>query len=81
MHKLTQKRQVTVPQQVCQALGLEPGNYVEIFERDGVGHIVKMSLEKLEGKFSDRLKNKEFPTATEMKNAVKKRAASKFEGK
>lgn len=41
MHKLTSKRQVTVPQNVCAALGLAPGDFVEIFEQDGIAHIVK----------------------------------------
>ena len=43
MHKLTIKRQVTLPQAVCQAIALQPGDFVEVFARDGVAHIVKMN--------------------------------------
>jgi len=60
MHKVTAKRQVTLPQTVCQAMNLIPGDYVEVFERDGVAHIVKMTTENLAGDFKDLLKDKTF---------------------
>jgi AbrB family looped-hinge helix DNA binding protein len=41
MHKLTSKRQVTLPLAVCNAIGLQPGDFVEVFARDGVAHIVQ----------------------------------------
>ena len=52
MHKLTTKRQVTLPQAVCNAMDLQPGDYVEVFARDGVVHIVKLNSGNLAGKFN-----------------------------
>ena len=78
MHKITTKRQVTLPQAVCNALALQPGDYVEVFARDGVAHIVKMNSDNLAGKFNYLIKDKEFPTAEEIKNEIKNRAANKF---
>ena len=78
MHKITSKRQVTIPKTVCQALSLTPGDYVEIFERDGIAHIVKMSNENLSGKFQALLTNDTFPTDDEIKESLKQRAANKF---
>ena len=78
MHKVTTKRQVTLPQAVCNAISLQPGDYVEVFARDGVAHIVKMNSESLAGKFSYLLKNKAFPTTDDKKTALKQRAADKF---
>ena len=78
MHKITTKRQVTLPQAVCSAMDLQPGDYVEVFARDGVAHIVKMNSDNLAGKFNYLIKDKEFPTAEEIKNAIKNRAANKF---
>ena len=78
MHKITSKRQVTLPQAVCNALALKPGDYVEVFARDGVAHIVKMNSDNLAGKFNYLIKDKEFPSAEEIKNAIKNHAANKF---
>ena len=78
MHKLTTKRQVTLPQAVCNAMALQPGDYVEVFARDGVAHIIKMNSDNLAGKFNYLIKDKEFPSAEEIKNAIKNRAAKKF---
>jgi len=78
MHKLTSKRQVTLPQAVCNAIALQPGDYVEVFARDGVAHIVKMNSGNLAGKFHDLIKDKVFPSAEDIDNALKKRAADKF---
>ncbi|WP_263079356.1 AbrB/MazE/SpoVT family DNA-binding domain-containing protein [Endozoicomonas sp. Mp262] len=63
MPKLTAKRQVTIPQNICHKLGLEPGDFIQIFERDGVAHLVKMTADDLEGtlsfpKDSDKESNK-----------------------
>ena len=52
MHKITTKRQVTLPQAVCTVLDLQPGDYVEVFARDGVAHIVKLNSGNLAGKFN-----------------------------
>ncbi len=78
MHKVTAKRQITLPQAVCQSINLRPGDYVEVFERDGVAHIVKMSDKNLAGEFHYLLENKTFPTDEEMKVVFKQRAAAKF---
>lgn len=78
MHKLTSKRQVTLPQSVCNAIALQPGDYVEVFARDGMAHIVKMNSGNLAGKFRDLLKDKSFPSSEDIDEALKKRAAEKF---
>jgi AbrB family looped-hinge helix DNA binding protein len=78
MHKITTKRQVTLPQAVCNAMALQPGDYVEVFARDGVAHIVKINSDNLAGKFNYLVKDKEFPSAEEIKNAIKKHTANKF---
>jgi len=78
MHKITTKRQVTLPQAVCNAMALQPGDYVEVFARDGVAHIVKMNSDNLAGKFNYLIKDKEFPAAEAIKNARRKHAAKKF---
>jgi AbrB family looped-hinge helix DNA binding protein len=78
MHKVTTKRQVTLPLAVCNAMALKPGDYVEVFARDGVAHIVKINSDSLAGKFNYLLKDKQFPSAKELKDAIKKRAANKF---
>lgn len=77
MHKMTTKRQITVPQEICLALNLAPGDFVEIFERDGVAHIVKMKPGSLAGAFS--LVGKELGEG-EMRTLAKRRAATKFAG-
>lgn len=78
MHKVTSKRQVTIPQSICKAMELEPGDYVEIFERDGVAHVVKMHDDDLAGKYHHLMKDKAFPSAKTIKESIKKHAASKF---
>lgn len=78
MHKVTSKRQVTIPQNICSAMQLAPGDYVEIFERDGVAHVVKMRDEDLAGKYHHLMKDKAFPSAKTIKQSIKKHAAGKF---
>lgn len=78
MNKITTKRQVTLPQAVCNAMALKPGDYVEVFARDGVAHIVKINSDNLAGKFNYLIKDKEFPSAEDIKNAIKKHATNKF---
>lgn len=77
MHKMTTKRQVTVPQEVCQALNLAPGDFVEIFERDGIAHIVKMKPGSLAGTLS--LPGKSLDEC-DFRTLAKTRAAKKFVG-
>ncbi|MGD0962046.1 MAG: AbrB/MazE/SpoVT family DNA-binding domain-containing protein [Methylomonas sp.] len=78
MHKLTTKRQVTLPKAICEAIALQPGDYVDVFARDGVAHIVKINSGNLAGKFHHLIKNKEYPSSEEIDEALKKRAAGKF---
>ena len=78
MHKLTRKRQVTIPKAVCNELGLEPGNMVEIFARDGIAHLVRMSDESLAGRFSDFVGDGVMPTENDMKETIKTRVKRKF---
>lgn len=78
MHKVTTKRQVTLPQSVCQAMNLIPGDYVEVFERDGVAHIVKMTTKNLAGEFNYLLQDKAFPSDETIKETLKNRAAARF---
>lgn len=70
--------QVTVPQNVCAALGLAPGDFGEIFERDGVAHIVKMTNNDLSGQFAKLAKNKNMPSSSNIKTSLRTRAAKKF---
>lgn len=78
MHKLTSKRQVTIPRQICDKLNLNPGDYVEFFERDGVIHLVKMEDRSLAGAFR-HLTDKPLPDTPTIKQAIKQRAASKVD--
>lgn len=78
MHKVTSKRQVTLPLSVCNAIALKPGDYVEVFARDGVAHIVKMNSDNLAGQFHYLLKDKAYPAVDGLKAALKNRAADKF---
>lgn len=78
MHKMTSKRQVTLPQSVCQALDLAPGDFVEIFERDGVAHLVKMTPGSLKGAFADI--SPEVDGERDFRAMAKLRAGRKFGG-
>ncbi len=44
MHKVSAKRQVTIPKELCRKAGIEPGSMVEIFEYDGKVTVVKKEL-------------------------------------
>ena len=78
MHKITTKRQVTLPQAVCNAMALQPSDYVEVFARDGVAHIIKINSDYLAGRFNYLIKDREFPSVEEMKKAIKKQVANKL---
>ena len=41
MHKVSSKRQVTLPQDLCDQTGIFPGDYVEIFEFNGKLTVIK----------------------------------------
>ena len=78
MPKLTSKRQVTIPQAICAKLGLEPGDTLRVFERDGVAHLVKMSNKSLAGKIVCSQNTVVNPDALDIKKAIKEKAAQKF---
>lgn len=44
MHKVSAKRQVTIPKELCEKAGIEPGNLVEIFEYEGRVTVIKKQL-------------------------------------
>ncbi len=79
MHRLTRKRQVTIPRAVCDALKLSPGDFVEIFERDGVAQVVKMDNSSLAGRFAEFTAEQKVPSSEALKKALKARALKKFE--
>ena len=41
MHKVSSKRQVTLPKDLCDLTGILPGDYVEIFEFNGKLTVIK----------------------------------------
>lgn len=80
MPKLTAKRQVTLPQAICEKLGLEPGDTIQVFERDGVAHLVKMTDQPLTGLLGCGPEPDIQLDSKHLKSAVRKKAASKFRG-
>jgi len=53
MPKISSKRQITIPIEQCNALGIKPGDIIESFVADGQITLVK----KIEGAASGLLKN------------------------
>jgi len=53
MPKISSKRQITIPIEQCNALGINPGDIIESFVADGQITLVK----KIEGAASGLLKN------------------------
>lgn len=49
MHKVSNKRQVTLPKLFCEKLGISPGDYVDFFEYDGKLTVVKKKLGSSKG--------------------------------
>lgn len=49
MPKVSAKRQITLPVSLCEALGIRPGNEVEIFIANGQLTIVKKSMGAAKG--------------------------------
>lgn len=41
MHKVSAKRQVTIPKDLCRKAGILPGDLVEIFEHEGKVTVIK----------------------------------------
>lgn len=44
MHKLSSKRQVTLPKELCGKVGIAPGDMVEIFEYEGRITVIKQEV-------------------------------------
>ena len=44
MHKVSAKRQITIPKELCDKLGIGPGDLVEVFEYDGKVTVIKKDL-------------------------------------
>ncbi|WP_422450369.1 MULTISPECIES: AbrB/MazE/SpoVT family DNA-binding domain-containing protein [unclassified Endozoicomonas] len=78
MPKLTTKRQVTIPQAICEKLGLEPGDRIQVFERDGVAHLVKMTDQPLVGTLSNCHNAVPDMDRAHLKSAIRKKAAKKL---
>ena len=79
MPKLTAKRQVTLPQAICEKLELQPGDTVQVFERDGVAHLVKMTEEPLAGILKTNHPIEASLNSEALKSAVKDKAARKHQ--
>ena len=41
MHKVSTKRQVTIPKELCEKADIRPGDLVEIFEHEGRVTVIK----------------------------------------
>ena len=41
MHKVSTKRQITIPKELCTHAGINPGDMVEIFEHEGRITVIK----------------------------------------
>ena len=44
MHKVSAKRQITIPKELCNKLNIGPGDLVEVFEYEGRVTIIKKEL-------------------------------------
>lgn len=45
MHKVSAKRQVTIPKELCKKAGIKPGDMVEIFEHQGKVTVIRKELD------------------------------------
>ncbi len=52
MHKVSAKRQVTLPKELCDRSGIMPGDYVEIFEYLGKITVIKKVAGSSKGSLS-----------------------------
>ena len=52
MHKVSAKRQVTLPKELCDRAGITPGDFVEIFEYRGKIIVIKKVLGSSKGSLS-----------------------------
>ena len=52
MHKVSAKRQVTLPKELCDRTGITPGDYVEIFEYLGKITVIKKVAGSSKGSLS-----------------------------
>jgi len=69
MARLTRKRQVTLPKAVCNAIGFQAGDFVDVFAHDGMIHVVKVDSDNLAAKSNDSIKCKDLPTIDDIKNS------------
>ncbi len=44
MHKVSAKRQITIPKELCNKLNIGPGDLVQVFEYEGRATIMKKDL-------------------------------------
>jgi len=44
MHKVSAKRQVTIPKELCEKADIQPGDLVEIFEHEGKVTVIKKQM-------------------------------------
>lgn len=47
--KLGPRFEVELPSELCERVGVEPGQSVYVFERDGALHIVRRAIQELRG--------------------------------
>lgn len=52
MHKVSAKRQVTLPKELCDRTGIMPGDFVEIFEYQGKITVIKKMVGSSQGSLS-----------------------------
>ena len=41
MHRVSAKRQITIPKELCEKANIQPGDLVEIFEHEGKVTVIK----------------------------------------
>ena len=73
MHKVSAKRQVTIPKELCDQAGIQPGDRVEIFEYDGRVTVIK----KEAGASSGVLKHLKGDTSVTDENSLQDTLAHK----
>lgn len=70
MHKVSAKRQVTLPKELCDRTGITPGDYVEIFEYLGKITVIKKVVGSAKASLSYLTANHEITDAESMMDAV-----------
>ena len=70
MHKVSAKRQVTLPKELCDRAGITPGDFVEIFEYRGKITVIKKVLGSSKGSLSYLKARKNVSDQESMMDAV-----------